>query len=277
MSALSDKPGVELTGLHPTLTRRAAIVGMLAGTLAPGFAQSFAYAAEAGPPDVGVYGEPTMAPFLTSLGRMFAGLARGAPVSVLSAPADLILLQIKQNPAEDLLVVPAASMDAALKLNYVDPATRWDGLRNKVVLAARSDSHISQTSAGDLQALLANGRVAATDPTPASTLDGLAVLAQLGVSGLLSGRIMGAPDTANVAFLVATGVARFGLMYATDVAANPALTIAAMLNTDIVKPVIFSAALNVKPRSRYAHAFLDYLRSPDAAGNLTKHGLELAS
>jgi molybdate transport system substrate-binding protein len=83
------------------------------------------------------------------------------------------------------------------------------------------------------------------------------------------------PDTRNAAFLVKTGAAKFGLMYATDVAANPELAVAAVLDPAIAKPVMFAAALNVKPRSPKARACIDFLRSADTSQLLTQHGLEL--
>ncbi len=244
------------------LTRR----GLLGG----GAAAVAVTAAHAGgwAADVGIYAEPTLAPGLRAVGRLFTA-KHGAGVAVLTAPAPLLLEQIQHNAAHDLLIVPASFMDEAVKLNYVRAQTRQDSWRDKLVIAAAAGAPLGNS--GGLPALLGLGTVAVTDATVAATLDGHAVLRALSLTG--AAHVQGVANTADGAFMVATGALAMALVYLTDVRANPRLAVAATL--DAAPPVLFAVALNPDPPSRNAQAFLDFLATEPAKERLRHAGLEL--
>lgn len=228
---------------------------------------------QSGPSDIGVYCEPTLALAIRAAGLLFAATASGGPVAVLTAPASLLLAQIGQNPADDLLIVPRSSMDEAARRGFIDPATRIDHWRNRLVMAVSKNDAASAGAIPPAQ-LFATGRLAATDATPASTLDGMAVLGRLGLAEKFAGRLQGAANTADVAFMVRSGAVRFGLVLMTDVRADPDLAVAWAPDATLAPPVVYAAALNARKHSRNARPFLGFLQTPSAAEQLRQLGLE---
>jgi ABC-type molybdate transport system substrate-binding protein len=245
------------------MLERRAFMGAAALCLAAGVAR-----ADAGHADVGVYAEPTLQPALRAAGRLFTR-QQGAGLEVLSASAPLILAQIQHNSAEDLVVLPAPFMDEAERRGFIDPSSRRDAWRNRLVVAARAGDPAIGTE--DLAALLKAGPIAVTDPTVAATIDGRAVLAALGLAG--AAQIAGVATDADAAFMVTSGATRLALLCLTDVRANPALAVAALPDTP---PVRVQLALNRHPPSRNAQAFYDFLGGPAAHSVLHQAGLEPA-
>lgn len=180
---------------------------------------------------------------------------------MLCAPASLMLSQLARHTRCDVLVTLAAAMDQAVQRNLVRPATRLDLFSNPLVLAGTPNMPV------------ANAVVAVTDDTPASGLDGRAVLAANGLSPRV---IKGVANTDDVAFLVRLGAADLGLMYATDANAHPSLHITATLQAN---PALtrFAAAQNAKAASPDAQKFLALLRSPAAAQTLSNAGLMVSA
>jgi ABC-type molybdate transport system substrate-binding protein len=218
--------------------------------------------------DVGIYTEPTLAPALRGVGKLFT-TQFGPGVAVLTAPATLLLEQIRHNAAHDLLIVPASFMDQAASLRYIAAPTRRDGWHDRLVITAAANGATVRPSS--LAALLAGGSIAVTDATVASSLDGHAVLDTLGLSHTAA--IVGVANTEDAAFMVRTGAVHFALVYETDVRANPALVVAAKL--DATPPAQFAVALNPDPPSRNAQAFMNFLSDSRAVAVLRDAGLEM--
>jgi len=188
------------------------------------------------PGGVTVFCDPTLAPLMRSVGAPYE-------VAVLSAPASLMLAQITRHTHNDVLITLSDAMDQAVAQALVVPATRVDGFGNTLVLA----------SLASWQGSIARARVAVTDPTPADSLDGRAVLA---ANNIAPAAVLGAANTADVAFLVTTGAAELGLVYLTDVRADPRLQVVRTLQG----PVAYSAAVNAHAYSPNAGAFISLLR-----------------
>jgi molybdate transport system substrate-binding protein len=224
------------------------------------------------PPGVTVFCDPTLRPAMRSLDPISRAQA-GAPVSVLSAPAMSMLAQIQRHTRNDVLFTLSAAMDQALQLQLVRPGTRVDGFSNPLVLATLSSNSTAPVNKAGLLSALSDGRLAVTDNTVASGLDGRAVLS---ADGLPTGRVIGAATTADVVFMLTTGAADVGLVYLTDVKAEPRLTVLAMLGAD---PALtqYSGAVNAKAVSPNAQAFLDVMRSAAGSTRLRAAGLEMAS
>jgi hypothetical protein len=204
---------------------------------------------------VTVFCDQTLAPAF----RALDGIG-GIGVSPLSAPPALMLAQIQRHTRDDILFTLAASMDQAGSL--IQPGSRIDGVfSNSIVLAGRAG--------GANRASLAGAMVAVTDPTPAATFDGRAVLA---ANNLAPRSILGAANTGDVAFLVATKAADYGVVYATDVKADARLTVVATLTAP---PALtsYAAALNAHAVSPDAGTLLTLLRGGDGADRLRAAGL----
>lgn len=224
------------------------------------------------PPGVTVFCDPTLGPAMRSLNRISQAQA-GAPVSVLSAPASLMLAQIQRHTRNDVLFTLSSAMDQAVQLQLVRPETRIDGFSNPLVLAGLRDRATIPADKPALLRMTSGVRLAVTDNTVASGLDGRAVLA---ANGLTNSRVIGAANTGDVAFLVVTGAADIGLVYATDVKADPRLTILATLTAD-PKLTNYAGAVNAKAVSPNAQALLNVMRSTAGTTALRTAGLGVVS
>jgi molybdate transport system substrate-binding protein len=226
--------------------------------------------ARAAAPDVIVYGDPTLAHALRDVGARFTAQT-GVPVHVFAAPPTLILAQLRHQVWNDVVVTQEPWMDQAEQAGVVEPGTRIGAWRNTLVIARGTlmpgpmPGPVSATApaAGDIFAI--------TDPTPAASIDGPAVLAAL---GLHPARVQGVADTANVGFLLDTGAAAQGLVHLTDVRADPRLSVAAPVADSAYPPIVYAAAISTLTHSPNARAFLDYLRSPTATEVLRGDGLD---
>jgi ABC-type molybdate transport system substrate-binding protein len=224
------------------------------------------------PPGVTVFCDPALKPALRALDGLSRRMA-GAPVAVLSAPAPLMLAQIQRHTRNDVLFTLAGAMDQAVALNIVQPATRRDGFSNPLVLAALAGRFAAGTA---LVALPVDMRIAVTDNTVVSGLDGFAVLTANGFPDAGRGQVTGVASTADVAFMLRNGAADAGLVYLTDVKADPALAVLASLSAP---PALtgYAAAVNAKAVSPNAQAFLNIATGPQGAAILRDAGLELAA
>ncbi len=212
---------------------------------------------------------------MRSLDRISRAQA-GAPVSVLSAPAMLMLAQIQRHTRNDVLFTLSNAMDMAVQLQLVRPETRVDGFSNPLVLAAMSDRATAPAGTAGVLAMVAAARLAVTDDTAASGLDGRAVLDANGLTQAAGNRVMGAANTADVAFLVTTGAADLGLVYLTDVKADPRLAVMATLNAD-PKLTNYSGAVNANAVSPNARAVLTVMQSAAGSAVLRAAGLGVAA
>ncbi len=216
------------------------------------------------PPGVTVFCDPTLAPAIRALDPLSRARI-GAPVAVLCAPATLMLAQITRHTRNDVLFTLGTAMDQAARSNLVLTHTRVNGFANALVLAARV--------APNPPPPLARAKVAVTDATAASGLDGRAVLA---ANQMSPRQVLGAANTGDVAFLVVTGAADLGLVYLTDVRANPRLTVVTTLAADTAL-ITYAGAVNAHAISPNAQAFLNLLGSNAAATQLHAAGLATPS
>ena len=205
------------------------------------------------PPDVTVFCDPALAPALRALDTP-SRKRIGTPVAVLSAPAPLMLAQIERHARSDVLFTLSTAMDEAVRRQLVKLRTRLDGWQNPLVLTVRKGG--APVGAAALGGWLAGRKVAVTDATVLSGLDGRAVLA---ANNLNPGSMTGVANTGDAAFLVATGAADAGLVYLSDLRGNPKLALLAPLTAD---PALtrLSGAVGAKAVSPKAADFLAFMR-----------------
>jgi molybdate transport system substrate-binding protein len=217
--------------------------------------------------DVTVFCDPTLKPAMLGL----SGLG-GFGIYPLCAPGPLMVAQIIRHTRNDVLFTRNSSMDDAVAAGLVVPASRRGGFTNNLVLAASTGSVTPPPDQPSLQTLLAKARVAVTDNTPASNLDGRALLA---ANQLMAPRIQGAANTGDVSYLVTTGAADIGLMYLTDVQADPRLTVLASLTAP---PALtgYAAAVNAKAFGPNAQALINLMQSPNGIARLNAAGVKVS-
>jgi molybdate transport system substrate-binding protein len=240
------------------LARRTLLLGLAATTVA------HADNGRRDIPDVAVFCDPTLQPALRRAAALFP-----APVHLFSTTPQGMLAQIERETQTDVLISLAATIDDGVARKLVQPATRAKLAGNPVVIARRvgdAPAPVAATPAA-IRTLLATGRLAAPDPTAATTLDSPAILARLGYTGAVDGTV----DTAEAAARVADGGARFALVYATDLRAEPRLTEAARIG----EAASYDAVASFAAASPNTQRFLDFLRTGEAASLLRDAGLEV--
>ena len=207
--------------------------------------------------------DTTLGPAMTDAAKVFAGRS-GVQIHVFPTSPGLILPQLAREVQNDIVVTQVDLLRNAVKAGLVEPGADRGHWRNRLVLAAAT---------GHQPAALTDGAVASSDLTPASGLDGPAVLARLGLRPALA---MGALDTHEVAFQLVTGAARVGLVYLTDVRADTRLAVLAPVADSAYPPIVYAAAVTRLARRPNPDAFVTFLASPEATALLARHGLEAA-
>ena len=218
--------------------------------------------------DVTVFCDPTLKPAMLSLSEL-----GGFSIYPLCAPGPLMVAQIIRHTRNDVLFTSDSSMDDAVAARLVVPVSRTGGFANKLVLAGLQRIFPGPLEPPALQALLAKARIAVTDDTTASGLDGRAILA---ANKLTAPNIQGAANTGDVAFMVTSLTADLGLMYLTDVKADPRLSVVATLPAPSAA-TSYAAAVNAQAFSPNAQALINLMRSPSGIASLTAAGLEVSS
>jgi molybdate transport system substrate-binding protein len=205
------------------------------------------------------------APLAPALARAAAAYRRrtGVRVRIFPTSAALLLPQLRHDAQNDILAARTSLLEDGADLIGNGPRTAtW---RNPLVLAGRSGA----TLAG-----IGPGAVAVPDPLPGADIDAAAVLAAL---ALKPTRVMGAANTAEVAFLLTSGAAVAGLLHLTEVRADPALAVLAPVPGEAYPPIL-SAAVVTKLSGRPNPAgFIAFLGTEEAVALLADAGLESAS
>jgi molybdate transport system substrate-binding protein len=178
-------------------------------------------------------------------------------------------------PADIFVSADIAWMDDVAKKGLIKPETRKDLLGNEIVLVAPKDSPVEAKIEPNfpLAKLLGDGRLAManTDSVPAGKY-GKAALQALGVWDSVSAKVAQAEDVRAALALVSRGEAPLGIVYQTDVAADPNVRIVATFPKDTHPPIIYPIALVASSTNPDAAAFLDYIKSAAAKPLFEKQG-----
>ena len=235
-----------MTGL--AIGRRALPLLGLAAAIAPARADTI---------DLALTCDTTLAPVLRRLAAAYT-VQSSARVFVFPTGPGLILPQLERNIQNDILVTQTTVLDQATQHGLIADvaAVRW---RNLMVIAGLPGrSVLDQT-------------FAVTDPTPASEVDGPAVLTRL---GLTPKRVLGAVDSDEVAYLIASGSAQAGLLHMTDVRAG-GLEVIQPVPTDILPPVVYRACITRLADRPNPGGLLAFFATQAAVRVLSDGGLEV--
>ncbi len=207
--------------------------------------------------DLALTCDTTLAPVLRRIGSVYTART-SARVFVFPTGPGLILPQLERNIQNDILVTQTPVIEQATQQGLIADlaAPNW---RNSLVIAGRVGG-----SALDLT-------LAATDPTPATDIDGPAVLSRL---GLKPRRVLGAVDCDEVAFLIANGSAQAGLLHMTDVRVH-GLEVIQPVPAEVRTPVVYRACVTRLAGRPNPEGFLKFLATQAAMRVLAEGGLEV--
>jgi molybdate transport system substrate-binding protein len=211
--------------------------------------------------DLAVTCDTAAAPAVIAAGVAYRARS-GVRVRVFPTAPGLVLPQIEREIQNDIIITRIATIDQAGQKGLLAAGGRAGPWRNRLVTAA------AKQPAGP------EGSFAVPDPSPASDIDGAAILQRLGVS---PAKVVGVLDTGAVAWTLTNGGARQGLLHQTEVAADERLRAVAPVPDDAWPPIVYAAVVTTLARRGDPAAFIAFLAGPEGLAVLRSAGLEPAS
>lgn len=186
------------------------------------------------------------------------------------AGSSALARQIQEGAPADIFISASTDwMDAVEASGDVQPGTRRDLLGNTLVLIAHGAGAppVSIDESLDLAGMLGDQRLAMAlaDAVPAG-IYGKAALTSLGLWDSVAPLVAQADNVRGALAFVAQGEAPLGIVYATDAAAEDAVTVIGTFPEGSHAPITYPAALTAQATSPVAAEFLDYLASDRARG-----------
>lgn len=182
-------------------------------------------------------------------------------------------------PADIFVSADLEWMDYVDQRRLLAPVTRFNLLRNTLVLIAPSSSNATLKVIPNfaLAAALGPEKLAMANPdsVPAGKY-GKGALESLGVWASVEKRVARAENVRAALALVSRGEAPFGIVYRTDAMADKGVRIVDAFPPESYPPIVYPVALLAASKSTVAKPFLDYLRSPPARARWEKYGFGLA-
>jgi molybdate transport system substrate-binding protein len=181
-------------------------------------------------------------------------------------------------PADVFISADLDWMDYLAKKNLIKADTRSNLLGNSIVLVAAKDKvkPVDIKQGFDLAGLLGDGKLAMGEvkSVPAGKY-GKAALEKLGVWSSVEGKVAGAESVRAALALVSRGEAPFGIVYQTDVNADPGVAVAGTFPADSHPPITYPIAILSESKNADASAYLDFLKSEKAAHFFTEQGFTI--
>jgi len=205
-----------------------------------------------------------------------ANKAWGKEVTVSYAASGALAKQIEGGAPADIFI--SADLDwmkyvSDKKLVKEDTKSNWLG--NRLVLVAPKDAAkpVEIKSGFDLAGLLKGGKLAMGEPkaVPAGKY-GQAALEKLGVWASVEKSVALADSVRSALAFVSRGEAPYGIVYQTDVTADPGVTMVGKFPEDTHPPIIYPIAILTESKSKDAAAYLEFLKSAKAAPFFEKEG-----
>lgn len=198
----------------------------------------------------------------------------GNSVTISYAGSNALAKQIIQGAPADIFISAAVNwMDEVEKSGEV--VSRQDLLGNSLVLVAKADAAqpVDIAKDFDLSALLGGEKLsmALVDSVPAGQY-GKAALQSLGIWSKLEGSVAQSDNVRAALTLVSRGEAPYGIVYATDAAADPAVAIVGRFPADSHPAIIYPAALLKNGQDAADRAFYEMLSSDAAKAIFRKEG-----
>ena len=182
---------------------------------------------------------------------------------------------IEGAPADIFLSAAVNWMDEVEKAGLVEGGTRADLLGNTLVLVAhgKGAAPVEIGPGLDLAALLGDGKLsmAMVDAVPAGQY-GKAALMSLGQWAAVEGSVAQSENVRAALALVAAGEAPYGIVYATDAAADDNVTVVGTFPAGSHPPITYPGALLTGAADAADRAFFDALSSEAGDARFAEQG-----
>ena len=229
--------------------------------------------------DVSVFAAASLKEAMDEQAKQFESKT-GNKVIVSYGASNALARQIEAGAPADIFV--SADLDWMDYLDHkhlVAPNTRFDLLRNTLVLIAPASSHSTLRIAPhfDLAAALGTEKLAMANPdsVPAGKY-GKSALERLGVWTSVERQVARAENVRAALALVSRGEAPMGIVYKTDALADQNVKIVDTFPPDSYPPIVYPAALVAASKSTAGKPLLVYLRSAAARSTWERYGFGLA-
>jgi len=205
----------------------------------------------------------------------------GVPVTVSYAGSTALAKQIESGaPADVFISADLDWMKYLAEKGLVRADTERRLLGNRIVLvapmggAAQTDgTKPMEIGPGfPLAEALGDQRLVLCDLAVPCGKYGKAALESLGVWGSVEGRIAFAENVRAALAFVSRGEAPYGIVYATDAAADPEVAVVGTFPEDSHPPIVYPVAVTADSNNPAAAAFVDFLATPKAGAVFEKAG-----
>ncbi|SEI12988.1 molybdate ABC transporter substrate-binding protein [Paracoccus alkenifer] len=225
--------------------------------------------------DVVVFAAASMKTALDPIAESFQA-ETGHDVAISYAGSNALAKQILDGAPADIFISASVQwMDEVEKGGEVVPGTRADLLGNTLVLVAHDEnaSQVTPAPGFDLAGMLDGGKLAMAliDSVPAGQY-GKEALTTLGEWDAVAPSVAQADNVRAALALVATGEAPYGIVYATDAAAEPKVHVVGTFPADSHEAVVYPVALLKNAADDADRAFLDLLGSAQAGEAFAAQG-----
>jgi molybdate transport system substrate-binding protein len=250
------------------------LIGSLLVLLSAAYLSHTANAAE-----VTVFAAASLKEALDEQAKSFEA-ATGHKVIVSYGASNALAKQIESAaPADMFISADLDWMDYIDQRRLVAPGTRYNLLRNSLVLIAPAKSAVTLKIGPNfaLAAALGSEKLAMANPdsVPAGKY-GKGALESLGVWSGIEKQVARAENVRAALALVSRGEAPLGIVYRTDALADKGVRIVDVFPPESHPPIVYPAAVLASSRSAAAKPLLEYLRSPPARPNWERYGFGLA-
>ena len=244
-----------------------------AAVLAFGFAG--AGATQAAAEEVVVFAAASLKNALDAVAADFRA-ATGNTVTISYAGSNSLAKQIIEGAPADIFLSAAENwMDEVEKAGLVAEGTRKDLLGNTLVLVAHGkDAAPVEIGQGfDLEGLLGEGKLAMAlvDSVPAGQY-GKASLESLGIWAAVEPSVAQADNVRAALALVSAGEAPYGIVYATDAAADDNVTVVGAFPAESHPAIVYPGALLKGAADAADSAFYEALSSDAADAKFSAEG-----
>lgn len=200
----------------------------------------------------------------------------GHTATVSLAGSSALARQIQQGaPADVFISANPGWMTTLQDEGLIAKGSRFDLLNNAIVLIAHGPDAAKVEIAPnfDLAGLLGENRLAMAlvEAVPAG-IYGKAALESLGVWEQIAPKVAQADNVRAALRLVSSGEAPYGIVYATDAAADANVTVVGTFPKDSHPPIVYPAAAVAASDNALNAEFLAYLRGPVARAAFERQG-----
>jgi molybdate transport system substrate-binding protein len=221
-------------------------------------------AAEVDKPSITVFAAASLTNVLQELGDGFTK-ETSMPVRFSFAASSVLARQIENGaPADVFFSADLEWMDYLQSRHLIQPDTRHDVLRNRLVLIAPVDSTIKLKIEPHvaLAAALGKGRLATGDPdsVPAGRYAREALTA-MGIWNEVADRMVRADSVRSALAFVDRGEAPLGIVYETDALIDKHVRVVDTFPADSHLPIVYPVALTSVAKTD-ASKFVAYIRGP---------------